>query len=224
MTEEEKAIADLTNMVLGEKETQEEEKAPVAESMEETSAKNAQAQQKEPDVKIDVAKIIAEQNKTMAEQQKKIDELSKKIEEAPNKQEVNEEEALIQEARTKLGIDQERMQKLYQMQEEQERMDAFNAMVNDFKKANPDIDMKDMGKWAEENNLSQLLNSGDINQWNVVANAMRTISKATKKPDAITPSGQKGAETSVWERMDKGEKVDDIELGIDLLKGVGGWQ
>ena len=221
MTEEE-AINDLTNMVIGEAPA-EENKEPKAEENTETPSQEKGETPKEPDVKIDVAKIIHDQQKMVADQNKKIAELESKMQDSPTDGQ-SEEDMLIQEAQQKLGIDQQKMQDLYKMQEQMAQQEAFNNMLTDFKKNNEDIDVNEMGKWAEDNNLTSMLNSGDVNQWNVVANAMRAVAKVTAKPDNITPSNQKGAEQTVWQKVDKGEKVDDIDLGIDILKGVGGWE
>jgi len=221
MTEEE-AVNDLTNMVLGETPA-EENKEPKSEENTETPSQEKEETPKEPDVKVDVAKIIHDQQKMVADQNKKIAELESKMQDSPTDGQ-SEEDLLIQEAQQKLGIDQQKMQDLYKMQEEMARAKEFDSRVSEFQKNNSDIDMKEMGKWAEDNNLTPMLNSGDINQWNVIANAMRAVAKAPNKPDPITPSSQKGAEQTIWQKVDKGEKVDDIDLGIDLLKGVGGWE
>ena len=213
MTEEE-AINDLTSMITGN------EEAPQEAQQEEAPA--VVEEPKEADIKIDVSKIMAEQTKLMSEQSKKIDALTKQMEEK-DKEEPTEEELAIAEAQRKLGIDAQQQQKMQEFLAKQERMEAFNAQLSQLQKEHPEIDPQKMAKFAEDNGLMDLLNSHDINQWRVVANTMKQVAKIVDKPDNIIPSAPKGAENSIWEKVDKGEKVDDIDLGIDLLKGIGAW-
>ena len=210
MDAETQAIDELTAMIMGEELPPQPEEAPA----EETPAPAAQATP-EAEMKIDVAKLFAEQNKIVAEQQRKIEELMKEKEAS---REPTEEERMIAEAQQKLGIDMQKQQELYAMAEEFKKQKMFDGMVAEFKKEFPEIELKEMGEFANTNNLSNLLNSGDVNQWKVVATAMRLMAKPKQTPDAITPTAQKGAETTVWERLQKNEDVSDTEFGAALLK------
>ena len=224
MTDEELAIEELTNMVTGEEMPQEEikEEAPPAEK--EVAPTPEPETAKEPDVKIDVAKIISEQAKQIADLQKNMQEKEEAKKEEQMSEEDMAEQQMIQEAQQKIGIDAQKQQELYAMLEQRKEEAAFDVMVNDFQKAHPSVDMKEMGEWAKENNLMQMLDSKDVNQWNVVANAMESIAKVAAQPDNITPTAQQNSGGSVWEKMDKGEEVSQEELGMDLLRGVGGWK
>jgi len=224
MTDEELAIEELTNIVTGEEMPQEEikEEAPPAEK--EVTPTPEPETAKEPDVKIDVAKIISEQAKQIADLQKNMQEKEEAKKEEQMSEEDMAEQQMIQEAQQKIGIDAQKQQELYKMLEQNQKQQAFNGMVNEFTQANPDVDLKELGEWAEKNNLSSLMNSGDINQWKVVADAMVNIAKVQTKPDNITPTAQQNSGVSVWEKMDKGEEVSQEELGMDLLRGVGGWK
>lgn len=213
MDTEEQAINDLTSMIYGQ-ETQGE--APAEEAPATSEEPKAEAKEPETDIKIDVAKLFAEQTKIIQEQARKLEEMTKKQEEAP--QAPSEEEMMIEQARQKLGIDMQKQQELYKMAEKMKAQEELEAIVNTFKKEFPEVELKDMGEFAETNGLMDLLNSKDLNQWRVVAKAMRVVAKPVAKPDAITPTAQKGAETTVWDRMKKGEDVSDTEFGAALLK------
>jgi len=209
MTETE-AIDSLTAEIMG-----------TAEPMAEEVVEETPQATPEESMKIDVAKIFSEQTKMMNEQSKKIDELSKKLADKETPAQPSEEEMMVEQARQKLGIDMQAMEAAKQLAEERKLAQMFDATQKEFKKEFPDVDMKEMGKWAEENGLLQMLNSGDINQWRVVGTAMKQIAKAVGTPDPITPTAQKGAETTVWDRKQKGENVSDTELAADVLKIAG---
>jgi len=209
---EEQAIADLNSMIFG-------DEAPAEEPQAEAPREEAPAKEPEAELKIDVAKLFAEQNKIVAEQQRKIEELMKAKEEAPA--EPSEEDMLVRQAQEKLGLDMQKQQQLYQMAEEYRMQKETEALVSQFKKEFPEIELKDMGKFAEENGMMDALNSRDLGMWGIVAKTMRMVSKPVDKPDAITPTAQKGAEVTVWDRMKKGESVSETEQGAALLKAAG---
>lgn len=210
MDTEEQAINDLTSMIYSQ-----EGEAPT-EAEEAPTPTEAPAKDAEAEIKIDVAKLFAEQTKIIQEQAKKLEEMTKKQEEAT--QPLSEEDMMIEQARQKLGIDMQKQQELYKIAEEMRAQKELEVIINTFKKEFPEVELKDMGEFAETNDLMDLLNSRDLNQWRVVAKAMRVVAKPAAKPDAITPTAQKGAETTVWDRMKKGDEVSDTEFGAALLK------
>lgn len=208
MDTEEQAINDLTEMIYS-------QEAPPSEALvEEAPAPTpteAPAKDPEAEIKIDVAKLFAEQTKIIQEQAKKLEELTKQQEEPPMP---TEEEMIIEQARQKMGITQEMLEMAAKYKEQKE----LEGMIATFKKSFPEIELKEMGEFAEANGMMDALNSKDLNQWSVVAKAMRITAKPASKPDAITPTAQKGAETTVWERVKKGDNVSDTEWGAELLK------
>lgn len=243
MTNEEQAIEELTNMVMGEETPAQEAQEAPAEEAQETQAQEAQetpAQETQEakvdndtkaEVKIDVAEII---KRTMDEQSKrfeeKLGELAKKIDKQEEK-ELSEEELMIQQAKEKLGLEelqkqQQEMYEMYQKQQQQLQMqEKLDKMEEEFTKANPNIKLKELDKWATENGLTEQMQlgfeSGNVAIWNVLADAMQKVAEVKNKPDPITPTASKGAETTVWERQKRGEEVSDIDIGADLLKTAG---
>jgi len=204
MTEED-AINNLMAEVMGEAPAQEE--AP----MEEAPAK-------EPETKIDVAAIIKQ---ATDQQQALFDEKLKAMEAKmqPQQEEQIDEEAMqIEQARQKLGMDMEAMAAAKQLAEQNKMRAAFEATEREFKKEFPDVDMKEMGEWAQEVGMIDDLNSGDINRWRVVAGLMKRIAQPKSSPDPITPSATKGTETSVWDKTKKGEDVSMVDLGEAILQ------
>lgn len=205
MTEED-AINNLMAEVMGEEEVAPE---PVVEKTPE----------KEPETKIDVAAIIKQATDA---QQKLFDEKLKAMEakmQPPQQEEQVDEEAMaIEQARQKLGMDMEAMAAAKQLAEQNKMRAAFEATEREFKREFPDVDMKEMGEWAQEVGMIDDLNSGDINRWRVVAGLMKRIALPKSSPDPITPSATKGTETSVWDKTKKGEEVPMVDLGEAILK------
>lgn len=211
MPTEEEAISNLMSQVLGDEVAEE---VPVEEVPAEAP--------KGADAKIDVAAIIKQ---VTDQQQKLFDEKLKAMEAkmAPKEEapQMNEEAMQIEEARRKLGLDMEAQEAARQMMEERKQREHFAQVEREFKREFPDIDLKEMGEWAEEVGMLEDLNSGDINRWKLVANLMKRIAAPKSEPDPITPSATRGAETSVWERQSKGEQVDDLEIGAAILAKTG---
>jgi hypothetical protein len=203
MTEED-AINNLMAEVMGE--------APAEEAPQEAPPA------KEPETKIDVAAIIKQ---ATDQQQKLFDEKLKAMEAKmqPQQEEQIDEEAMqIEQARQKLGMDMEAMAAAKQLAEQNKMRAAFEATEREFKKEFPDVDMKEMGEWAQEVGMIGDLNSGDINRWRVVAGLMKRIAQPKGNPDPITPTATKGTETSVWDKTKKGEDVSMVDLGEAILQ------
>ena len=209
MDTEEQAINDLTSMIYSQEAPQGE--APAEEAAPEPTTTEAPAKDPEAEIKIDVAKLFAEQTKIIQEQAKKLEELTKQQEQPPVP---TEEEMMIEQARQKIGMTQE----MFEMAAKYKEQKELEGMIATFKKSFPEIELKEMGEFAEANGMMNALNSKDINQWGLVAQAMRITAKPVAKPDSITPTAQKGAETTVWDRLKKREDVSDTEFGAELLK------
>lgn len=208
MQTEEEAISNLMSQVLG-------EEAPVEAPTE------APVEEPKEEVKFDVASIIKQATDA---QQKLFDEKLSAMEAKlkPQQAEAPDEEAMmIEDARRKIGLDMEAQEAARQMLEERKAREFFSATEREFKKEFPDVDLKEMGVWAQEVGMIDDLNTGDINRWRVVAGLMKRIAAPKGVPDPITPSATKGTETSVWEKQKKGEDVSDLEFGAQILKTSG---
>lgn len=212
---EDEAINSLMQDLLGE--TQEAPQSEKAEAVQESpKAEQAEPSKDLPDIKA----MLAEQSKMIAE-------LKANQEEKQSKQEVKEqltaeqmqEQQVIADAQQKLGITQ-----LLQQQEAQraeaERSKQFQAESAKFKKTHPDVSLDELAQWAQGNGYEQVLGMG-AKGWQLIAGAMQAQAKPVSKPDAVTPSSSQGAEPNAFDKIKKGEKVSDIDVGLDILKFSG---
>lgn len=139
----------------------------------------------------------------------------------PSEQEMALNELGLGSVAAQLAAQQKQLdeqQALIQAQQEQQRRQAvFDSNVEKLRKEFPTINPDDLGKWANENGLSDLV-SENYNGWRVVAKAMINIARAANSPDLITSSNGSNATQSAFDRLQKGEAVDDLELGAEILK------
>jgi hypothetical protein len=200
MTESE-AIESLTNDFLSDGE--EEVVEPVAEVVEAEPA--AEAPQ-------DLAAILEAQLRPIRDELEAL-KAPKQTEKQPN----TEEQEIIAQMQQQLGLTQMKQQQealqqqLAQEQKEKEFVRAWGA----FEKAHPNVSQDDLVKYAKDNELNAFL--GNPKGWETIYKGMSIQAKAKDKPDNITPSGSSTAKGSAFERMRKGEKVSDIELGEEIL-------
>jgi len=119
-----------------------------------------------------------------------------------------------------LGISQmkEQMEKQQAFIDEQNRKLEFINAWNDFTKTHPNVTQDELAKWANDNKLNTMLSSKE--GWEAIYQAMQFQAKSKSTPDAITPTDKGGIETSAFDRRAKGEKVSDIELGLDLINSL----
>ena len=97
-----------------------------------------------------------------------------------------------------------------------EAREEFATNLSKFKSEFPTIDPDSMGEWAEKNGFERFLKTYD--GWKLTAMAMLNQSKPQQSPDPITSSSGKSAEISAFDKLKKGESVNEIELGAELLK------
>ena len=163
--------------------------------------------------------------KAMLENQSKmIEELKTKVESKPQEKseltpEQMAEQEMIRRAQEQLGIT-----KLLEQQQKQEaelqRAMQYQAEEKNFKQLHPEVDLEELASWAQGNGYEKVLGLGAVG-WSVIAKAMEAQAKPIAKPDPITPATSQGAESSAFDRLQKGEKVTPIEAGEDLLRTAG---
>ena len=166
----------------------------------------------------DIKAMIEKQSKMIEDLKAKV-EAPPKGEEQPLTPEQMAEQEMIRKAQEQLGITQ-LLQKQQQQEAEMQRAKQFQAEEAKFKQTHPEVNLDEMAKWAEGNGFATVLGLG-AEGWRLIATAMNAQAKPVAKPDPITPVTSQGAEPSAFDRLKKGESVNPIDIGQDLLITAG---
>lgn len=208
--DEQAAIDGLMAEIMG-------EAAPMeAEAPQATPAPAEEPKSDLPDIKA----MLAEQSKMIADLKAKADKKEEKevVQEQLTAEQMQEQE-MVRQAQEKLGISQ-LLQKQQQMEAEKLRAEQFKAEEAKFKQTHPEVNLDELAQWAQGNGYEQVLGMG-AQGWKLIAGAMLAQAKPSHKPDPVTPSSSQGAEPNAFDRIKKGEKVNDIDIGLDILKYSG---
>ncbi|AQW85560.1 hypothetical protein CPIN18021_0298 [Campylobacter pinnipediorum subsp. caledonicus] len=224
MTENE-ALASLVNELVGDSEVQEtqeqgqEAQEQGQESKEETKQEAQEQKGLNPDdIKNALAQALNEQE---AQEQQAQEQSQQQAEPTPAEL---ERETLLKE----LGLSDynQKMQELQafkaqqeQMMEQARKQELFNQNINMFEKEFPTIKPEDLGKFAEENGVIDLLGE-DYKGWKIVAKAMLNTATPKETPDDIIGTNGATAKSDTFERIKRGESVSNVDIGEELLRGL----
>lgn len=131
------------------------------------------------------------------------------------KEKVESQEAFIQQEQAKM---QEQARILAQQK-------TFNDIEAKLKEEFPLIKPDDFVKFAKDNGFfdgdDMALNPQEYKSWKLIGMAMTNLAAPQGEPDPITSSSGGKSDLGAFEKLKKGESVDDIELGAEILKAGG---
>ena len=121
-------------------------------------------------------------------------------------EQLNAQQKYINEAQrqAELKADEDRRKAVF--------MENFNRFEKDFK----DISIDELARYVKDNKLENYVDE-DYTSWKLIGQAMQNLAKNKAEADPIIGSSGSVTNQSAFARLEKGENVDDTELGAEIL-------
>lgn len=100
--------------------------------------------------------------------------------------------------------------------EGERREKVFKTNIKQFEADFKDISIDELAKYVADNKLEDYIDE-DYKGWELIGQAMQNLAKNKAEADPIIGSSGSATNQSAFARLEKGENVDDTELGAEIL-------